>query len=240
MGRLPHRPYFKQVRQGTTLRGRSVGFQVLLATLTTFSFAGCTQVPMRVSVWVVDQSLISSVDPLSTKATSPPDPGPAHLKLAGAINETLTFCFAVRSVDSPIEQAGLRILPFTSQGAWIDPSAVRLFRVQRVAADAFPGWHIRSIRPDERVTEPPDVLVPIHAPNGGLPMTLLPKVTYLFWADIVVPKGTFEAVYAGGIELTSNGKCLATIPLELTIWPFILPDIPRDTGDKTAPALVSG
>ena len=147
-----------------------------------------------------------------------------RVTLAGAINETLSFCFAVRATEDPITEPDLRIAPLESFSARIAPSAVQLFRMHPVPIDAWPGWHIRSVPPDRRDPAPLDVLVPVRAPRGGLPATMLPDRTYYLWADLTIPKGTFEGIYSTEIELLSGGERVGAVAVQLTVWPFILPD----------------
>ena len=66
--------------------------------------------------------------------------------------------------------------------------------------------------------------MPLRAPRGGLRATLLPGVTYHFWADVAIPKGTFEGVYTTEIELLSGDVTVGGVNVELTVWPIILPD----------------
>ncbi|MFQ5414021.1 MAG: hypothetical protein ACE5E6_06140 [Phycisphaerae bacterium] len=153
----------------------------------------------------------------------------ARIRLAGAINETLAFRFALKPLSAAIHDPALRVDAFLSTTGRIEPDAVRLFRMHPVPAGPLPGWHIRSVPPDRRDPNPLDVLVPIHAPRGGLPATLSPGTTYHFWADVRIPKGTFEGVYAADINVTADGHRVATIRVELTVRPFILPDDPGTT-----------
>ncbi|MCH7840808.1 MAG: hypothetical protein IID38_11315 [Planctomycetes bacterium] len=140
------------------------------------------------------------------------------------INETLSFRFAVRSMDGAVGQTEFRVTPFISPMAQIDSAVVHLFRMHPVAIQRFPGWHIRSIPPDRRNDHPMDVLVPVSAPRGGLETPLQPGTTYYFWADLSIPKGTFEGTYTGSIELWSGRRALGALEIELTVWPLVLPD----------------
>ncbi|MCH7885372.1 MAG: DUF4091 domain-containing protein, partial [Planctomycetes bacterium] len=140
------------------------------------------------------------------------------------INETLSFRFAVRSMDGAVGQTEFRVTPFISPMAQIDSAVLHLFRMHPVAIQRFPGWHIRSIPPDRRNDHPMDVLVPVSAPRGGLETPLQPGTTYYFWADLSIPKGTFEGTYTGSIELWSGRRALGALEIELTVWPLVLPD----------------
>ncbi len=149
-----------------------------------------------------------------------------RVRLSGAINETVSFQFAVRAGGQVIANPRFGIEPLTSTNARIEASEVRLFRMHRVRVDGFPGWHIRSILPGRREPRPLDVLVPLSAPRGGLPASLVPGETYQFWVDLRIPKGAFEGTYTARLELTSGEERVASVDVELTVWPIILPDKP--------------
>ncbi len=146
------------------------------------------------------------------------------IKLTGAINEVLSFRFAVRVEGDAIRNPAFRVAPFTSVSSRINPSVVQVFRMHDVLVEDFPGWHIRSIPPHKRNAHPLDVLVPIRAPRGGLPRALLPGDAYHFWVDVAIPKGTSEGIYTTEIELTSGDTRIGAINVRLNVRPVILPD----------------
>lgn len=175
-------------------------------------------------MWAVDQSPRRLL--LSDGALYQHDEALAvdRLALRGAINETLTFRFTIRTGPDAVSSPALHVAPFEKRGGRIDPSAVQLFRMHPVSITRWPGWHVRSIPRDQRQPQPLDVLVPIGAPRGGLPKTLEPGRTYHFWADLHIPKGTFVGEYAARLELRARGTTLAGVELRLTVDPIILPD----------------
>ncbi len=186
--------------------------------------SGCHRSGGSVAVWIWDDLPRSSTwgqdspDAANIEWTS------NRVKLAGAINETLSFHFAVRAKERAVERPDFRVAPLVSVGSRIDPSVVSLYRMLPVEIGDLPGWHIRLIPPDERDLKPLDLLVPIRAPRGGLPAALLPGETYHFWADLTVPKRTFEGTYNTRIELLARGKAVGGVSVQLTVWPFVLPD----------------
>ena len=147
-----------------------------------------------------------------------------QINLAGAVNETLSFRFVIRPSGKFIDTPGFRIAPFTSFGAQIDPVAIQIYRLHPATLSDRPGWHIRSVPSARRRKAALDVLVPIHAPRGGLPATLQPGETYDFWVDVTIPKGTFEGVYSSEIALTSKKRVHGSVAVQLEVWPFVLPD----------------
>lgn len=180
--------------------------------------SACRTVGERAQVWVSDPSTTSET-PLGQSDRPVP-----HVRLAGAINETLSFSFAVRAGKEAIPRPDFRVAPLASVQGKMDPSAVTLYRIHGVEAGEFPGWHIRSIPPRMRNRQPLDVLVPVRASRGGLPARLSAGDTYVFWVDVAIPKGTFEGTYATNIELLSDGAVVGSVDVGLTVWPIVLPD----------------
>lgn len=175
---------------------------------------------------VGDQARVWVVDPSSTAETSvgQSDRPVPRVRLAGAINEILSFSFAVRAGKEANPRPEFRVAPLTSVQGKIDPSAVTLYRRHGVKAGAFPGWHIRSIPLRMRDREPLDALVPVRASRGGLPATLSGDDTHVFWVDVAIPKGTAEGTYATSIELLSSEAVVGSVDVQLTVWPIVLPD----------------
>lgn len=184
--------------------------------------AGCRTAAPPPAVWVVEHAgdLHGGAAFLSPDASV----SPRKAKLWAAINETVGFLFAVRAEQTPVAFPELRVTPLIASGTRLDDFVFELFRVHTVPLDRFPGWHIRSIPPMRRQRAPLDVLVPLGAPRGGLPRALEPGVTYYFWADVSVPKGTTATAYTTSIQIFAKGEPVSAVPVELTVLPLVLPD----------------
>ena len=183
----------------------------------------CRNAGDRAFVWVIDPT--SAATPSSAEiAVERANLRVPRVRLAGAINETLSFSFAVGAGKKAIGRPDFRVAALTSVQGRIDPSAVTLYRMQGVEVTGFPGWHIGLIPPGMRNHKPLDVLVPVRAPRGGLPAALSPDDTYVFWVDVAIPKGTFEGTYATRIDLLSDRVVVGSVDVGLTVWPIVLPD----------------
>ncbi len=143
--------------------------------------------------------------------------------LDGAGNETLGFWLAVTPGPQPVKVPDFHVGSLQGVGTSIDAAHISLFRVHPVALAGWPGWHIRSIPPSARDASPLDVLVPLRAPRGGLPGVLKAGQTYVFWVDVAIPADALDGVYNGEIEISSQGRPMATAAIQLTVWPFVLP-----------------
>ncbi|UCE59392.1 MAG: hypothetical protein JSU63_18360 [Phycisphaerales bacterium] len=189
--------------------------------------SGCQSAVPRVELWVVGDLLRVEHPPQVGRRPDEQQWLSNRVELAGALNETLGCLFALRVLGAPVPQPEFSVFPLESSVGRIAASAITLFRAHPVTISDWPGWHIRSILPDRRDPEPLDVLVPVRAPRGGLPATLQPGHTYYFWADISIPKATTAGTYMTNIEIVSGDGAAGSIDIELTVWPFVLPDQDR-------------
>ena len=72
----------------------------------------------------------------------------------------------------------------------------------------------------------PDALVPFAAKQGkgGAPFDIGASLNQGVWVDIYVPRTASAGIYTGTITVTVGGTTAATIPLELEVLDFTLPD----------------
>jgi len=187
---------------------------------------GCRAPVTGGQLYVFDTSS-GMTDALPRSAGKELEPRVSTVRLVGAMNETLGFSFAFQP-PAQIPAGRLTIVPSalhqtTGQGV-IEAMSVTLFRMHPVRLSSFPGWHVRSIPPNQRNYEPLDALVPLRAPRGGLPASAQPGETYAFWADLHIPKETADGTYQGTIEWRVNDRAVASLGLELAVLPILLPD----------------
>ncbi|MEI6778908.1 MAG: glycoside hydrolase domain-containing protein [Chloroflexales bacterium] len=92
----------------------------------------------------------------------------------------------------------------------------------------------------------PDPLIPFVDPYTtparavGAPFTVAIGLNQPVWVDIFIPKETLAGVYQGTITVIVNGKPYTSVPLTLTVWNLILPDMNTVTtyfGMHTEPGL---
>ena len=201
------------------------GMVWLLAVASILGTGGCREPTARVDLWVLRESAIPSPQPGSVRAESRAwHDAFGPVEIAGAINETISFRFAIHPRSGPIRRPDLTFQPLSSSTGKLSGSVVEIFRVHRVAVPRWPGWHIRALPPDYLDSHPLDVLVPIRAPRGGLPSLLEAGGTYYFWVDLSIPRGTAGGSYHTNIELTADNKLVGQLAVDLTVWPFVLPD----------------
>ncbi len=139
--------------------------------------------------------------------------------LRGALNEVLGFRLFV-AADGLID-----ITPsaFTADDQAFQGN-VSLYRIHDIHVDRWPGWHLKHVLPQDRRTQIGDVLVPASAPRGGLPAATRADAPLAVWVDVRIPRGTAPGDYRGWLDVAVDGAVLASVQIELTVWPFVLPD----------------
>ncbi len=69
----------------------------------------------------------------------------------------------------------------------------------------------------------PDILIPLElVPTFSISAGQNQSI----WGDIYIPKGSPAGTYSGNIVVTENGQTTYTIPVQLTVYNFDLPDKP--------------
>src|SRR5688572_26911212 len=111
-------------------------------------------------------------------------------------------------VGRPIQVFGVNYLEvtFSSHASWV-------FTRGSPAAPADPvGWK-------------PVQLVPEHAARGrgGLPLTVRPRENQAIWIEIYVDRTRAAGLYRGSIEVRAD-DARRTLPVELEVFDFLLPD----------------
>lgn len=125
-------------------------------------------------------------------------------------------------VGRPIELFYVRYLRIDGLSAfgWFRGSEEQ-FPARFQAAD-----HSWEHRPDHNKYYP-DILVP---------MELVPTFTIAagqnqsVWADIYIPKTAVPGTYTGTVSISEQGTVTRTVPVSLTVQPFVLPEVPSIKG----------
>lgn len=144
------------------------------------------------------------------------------VRLEAGINECVAFQLAFRSrARATIASVSLDAL--RSDEGTIGPEHLRLYREHDVAVDAYPSWFLRLTPWLRERRAYPDILVPLEAPQGGLPIRLSPGRSEAVWVDVHVPPGTPSGRYTAQIRVRLSSGTLRTLLLMLDVHPFALP-----------------
>ncbi|MCH9033604.1 MAG: hypothetical protein IID42_03770 [Planctomycetes bacterium] len=200
---------------------RSARF-ILALSLALCSTVGCQTAYREILIQVGDNRGttigLALADHSNRKSTA------ARVRLFAALHETVSFEFSIEASESPIDLPRYSLDALSTDGRSIAASAIQIFRMHPVHIDVYPGWHIRNYRPDERNPRPKDVLVPVDAPQGGWPATLVPGQRYDFWVDITLPKAGSPGSYLTRMTFFDGDRAAAMLTIEIEVWPFSLPD----------------
>lgn len=199
----------------------------LIPMLLLLFFSGCgpwLTGPGSVRMWAVPDSTV-------LLPGSPPEPEnevfsntTSTIRLEAAVNETVAFQLAFRGEFGQPSLSDVSVADFRQQDSSITAANhVRLYRQHRIAVEDYPTWFLR-LTPHLR--EPrafPDILVPLDAPVGSLPLPLAVGRCEALWIDVTVPPGTEPGIYRSTVTAAMlNGERLS-LELMLTVHPFSLP-----------------
>jgi len=72
----------------------------------------------------------------------------------------------------------------------------------------------------------PDALIPLVAPVGlgGAPFDISANQNQSIWVDIWIPRTAEEGQYSGTVSLSAGEDAILTLPLEIMVYDFQLPD----------------
>ncbi len=161
-------------------------------------------------------------------------PGKAVIKAAR--NEVEPFQIAVRA-----GAGGLRGVTVTAS----DLSAGRGRTIPRRNLTLYREHYVEVGKPSPRSVEGtgwyPDALIPFASPETGAPLKggrfvgapfdVPAERNQPIWIEVHVPKGQTPGVYRGSLTVTAEGVKPVRVPVELTVWPFELPDTPSMRSD---------
>ncbi|HEX6970748.1 MAG TPA: hypothetical protein VF234_00820, partial [Limnochordia bacterium] len=126
----------------------------------------------------------------------------------------------IRPAADPNDYVGRRVELFTQHYLYVPPEL-----------STRPLWYYGpGAPPAQRAGWIPDALIPVHAKagRGGLPLDVPARSNQGFWVDIFVsPSDELPAgVYRGTVEVSCDGHPAQSIPVELEVLDFDLPDEP--------------
>lgn len=210
------------------------------------------------TVWAIDDGEKLRRDAIDTPFETGRDnpiwvPGSA-IKLVAVRNETVAFQIVVEADTAALDGVTVDLAELVGPGGAIknEPGATDITRpagrrierfvehfveIKRVSGNTTKpteslGWRAGSgPDPSRWVGFVPDALIPVEvAPAWSpYPMRVAPKQNGIVWVDVTVPRGQAPGVYRGDVVVKSSAGPLATLPVELTVHPVVLPDAPAKT-----------
>ncbi len=181
--------------------------------------------PASMTVWAVSDcaKVLRGEAPWDASAVWSRETG--KVVLHAARNEYVAFQVMVTAGGSDLYRVDVGCSALSRQGGTIPADNVRIFRehylnVTEPSTSMYgelsttgPGWY-------------PDPLVPSDAPEGGMPCDVSSGDNQGIWVDIYVPPGTPAGTYSGTVTISSTSAPSRSLPLELLVWGF---DLPQET-----------
>ncbi len=194
---------------------------VVLALTLSVLAAGCRQPSVRLSYWAA----ADGVDPADAERIDDDlfDRWAGRIELTAAVDETVAFRLWVSYAGETGGDVSVTVDDWHSGTTTLGADAVTIYHVHAVCVERWPGWHIRALEPNRRRELVEDVLIPVHAPRGGLPCEMSDGDTLALWVDVHVPKGTPAGRFWSKLRILCDGEPKETIDLRLEVLPFALP-----------------
>ncbi|MFL6449729.1 MAG: glycoside hydrolase domain-containing protein [Bryobacteraceae bacterium] len=176
-----------------------------------------------------------------------------RIKLSGAENEVVSFNLVLEAANAPAAKvtvefdklsgpngALIQSRPTSGNGvfSWVNrPIELFYARYQKIEGLSFFGYgkdesqipvrfraanHKWTDRPDHDKMYP-DALVPLELVKT---FSIARSQNQSIWADIYIPKAAAAGAYTGAVVVRENGVSTRSIPVQLTVSNFSLPDVP--------------
>ncbi len=150
----------------------------------------------RLDLWVVPECTTVFPDSPIEPENEVFSAGEGHIRLAGAVNEVVAFQVAFRS-DRAEAITGLSLEDLRAGDRVVAGDQAAFFREVRLAVDDYPAWFLRLTPFLKETRLYPDVLVPLEAPRGALPIELEPGEAEAVWCEIRIPFPAGQPPLAG-------------------------------------------
>jgi hypothetical protein len=138
-----------------------------------------------------------------------------NVEISDLINGKSKIPGSANGPADPFDYRGRNIELFTEHYLNITKRTPPLWLFSKTAApsDYYTGWV-------------PDCLIPFSAPagKGGAPFSIEGNNNQGVWVDIFIPRDASSGTYTGKATVTISDKKYKTIPVNLKIYDFTLPD----------------
>jgi len=175
----------------------------------------------RVQVWAVPQGVTVFPDAAPDLENEVFSAADGRIRLGAAVNEVVAFQLVFRG-DEAGSIWGVTVGDLHQGDHVIPADQVALFREARVPVSEYPTWYLRLTPHLRRLRQFPDLLVPLSAPRGALPIALAPGACEVVWVEIRVPPGTPAGKYRSVVRATTRAGSTRNLDLVLEVWPFAL------------------
>lgn len=200
------------------------------ATLTVLALAVlCHKFTRAAQMQVWTQSTGNKVQP-----TTAPTSGKA-VTVETAQNSYEGYQIIVRAYGGDLTGVNMKTSALLSaSGGTIPASSVTFFRqafIDFKGVDAVNGAKPVPKESPTKDSRLPDPLIPFIDPYSktpraaGAPFKVKSGLNQPCWVDFHIAKNTKPGIYKGMITVTATGQTAVTVPLSLTVWDIVLPDM---------------
>jgi Glycoside hydrolase 123, catalytic domain/Glycoside hydrolase 123 N-terminal domain len=167
---------------------------------------------------------------------APPDAAVTIAAIQAARNEYEPFQVVVRAGAGGLAGVDMAVSDLHGEGGTL---------ILRRHVALFREHFIAVVKPSPRSREGagwyPDALIPFERPTGGMPPSpdaapnarfvaapfdVPPNTNQPVWVDVFVPAQAAPGRYTGAVTVTVPNQPSVTVPIELTVWDFMLPMTP--------------
>ena len=185
-------------------------------------------VPQAMSVWV--EHINNKVQPTTTSGST------SSINLEGARRSVEATQIIVRANGSALTGVNLTAGDLSDgHGHTITRSNITFFREYFIdftgVDEGEPGNRpvpANSPTGDPNIADP---LIPFYDPytttirSVGAPFNVAANRNQPVWIDFNIPEATTGGTYTGVITVTASGEASIVVPVTLTVWNFVLPDM---------------
>lgn len=186
--------------------------------------------PSTPVVWACGESLKVRPDALALRRNSVWDAGTRVIRLFGARQEYVGFQVIVGAGETPLKDVQVRVSLLTSGSAKLGAKNIDLFRQHYLKVIVRSQADNDHPVPEAATGEFPVQMVPLRDPAPGKKFDVPAGRSQPVWVDLYLPEDQAPGDYRGEVQVTTAGRPLASLPLQLTVWRFALP---RETHLKT-------
>ncbi len=203
-------------------------FLVVISLLISFSPIPIAATPQALSVWV--ESISNKVQPTTAPGST------SSINLEGAQRSVEAAQIIVRANGSALTGVNLTASDLSDgHGHTLPRSNITFFREYFIdftgVVEGEPGN--RPVPANSPTNDPnlADPLIPFIDPytttvrSVGAPFSVTANRNQPVWVDVNIPAATIAGTYTGVITVSATGEANIVVPVTLTVWNFVLPDM---------------
>ena len=196
-------------------------------------------------IWAVDDSeKIKRGDLKHPLANSPENAvwDGEKIRIFGARNEVVAFQLIIQAGGNGAKRVDVRVSdlsmwpykipgsesgssdPFDYRDRYVELFTEHYLQITERSRGGT-SW-TKSAAPSNYYGWIPDALIPFSAPSGlgGAPFDISPNVNQGIWVDVTIPRDAPAGTLIGEVQVIVEGNLTHSIPLELQVYDFDLPD----------------